>query len=130
MAYYTRRHLDGTVVIEQCNDGYQRRPLVLVVNGPERGHLWWDCRSVAVGPTWLERMYRLGGTPTQAKREPGIHPVMRRGPFSLLAWLEGAVDHLSARIDDLYARLPNITVTECSQLMNEAFMLHSINGME
>src|SRR5262249_11968900 len=51
VAYHGRHHLDGSVVIQPEHDGFGCKPLVLVVSGPERGHLWWDGRRVPVGPT-------------------------------------------------------------------------------
>jgi hypothetical protein len=102
-AYHSREQLDGTVLLEgSVGIGPDaRQPLLLVVNGPERGHLWWDGRRVPPAG--------------------GIHPLVRRGPWSLLAWLEGALDHLLARIDRLYRNLPKRTRAEYRETAATAF---------
>lgn len=101
-AYHSLRQIDGTVLLEAPVGlgPTSRQPLLLVVNGPERDHLWSDLRRTPHG---------------------GIHPLFRRGPWSLLAWLEGALDNLLARIDGLYANIPNETLATFQQAADEAF---------
>jgi hypothetical protein len=73
--------IDGTVYLGQLPD--PQGALVdwhLVVNGPEQGHVWADHR----------------------RRGEGIVPILRRGPYSFLAWYETGIDRSLTHIHDLY----------------------------
>jgi hypothetical protein len=82
--YLHPRHIDGTVLL-----GYSHDPegtiitMLLVVNGPEQGHVWSDHR----------------------RRIFGVKPVFRRGPYSFLAWYEAGVDYQLAHVEEMYADL-------------------------
>jgi hypothetical protein len=79
--YHAAELVDGTVYL-----GHLPVPeggLVdwhLVVNGPEQGHVWADHR----------------------RRGEGIVPVLRRGPYSFLAWYEAGIDRSLSHIHKLY----------------------------
>jgi hypothetical protein len=106
--YHSVMQIAGTVLLNGTfGRGMQAfRPLLLVTNGPERGHIWCDLRGAPVGPGLLETMY-MRVKPKQSYPAPGIVPLVRCGPWSLLAWLEGALDYLLAHIDELYLGLPD-----------------------
>ena len=55
----------------------------LVVNGPEQGHVWADHR----------------------RRGEGIGPILRRGPYSFLAWFEQGLDRGLALVHSLYREI-------------------------
>ena len=80
--YLHPQHIDGTVLL-----GYSHDPngtiltMLLVVNGPEQGHVWSDHR----------------------RRNFGVKPVFRRGPYSFLAWYEAGVDFQLAHVEEVYA---------------------------
>src|SRR5262249_9028940 len=100
---HSLRQIAGTVLLEGAvgMGPDARQPLLLVVNGPERGHLWRDVRRVPP--------------------DGGIRPLFRRGPRPLLAWLEGALDSLLAGVDALYANIPGSTKEAFRQAAEEAF---------
>jgi len=82
--YLSSRHVTGTVRLGYLlgEDG-QFLTALLVVAGPERGHIWYDDR----------------------RRMNGIRPIVRRGPFSFLAWQEEGIDSYLDRLDGFYARI-------------------------
>ncbi|HEY8504911.1 MAG TPA: hypothetical protein VIL46_10035 [Gemmataceae bacterium] len=82
--YESPGQVDGTIFLgEQRDEQGHAATWLLVVNGPERGHVWAD----------------------QRRRGEGIRPVLRRGPYSFLAWYEAVLDAALARIDALYREL-------------------------
>jgi hypothetical protein len=109
--YHSVSQIAGSVLLEVGLGIWEtfRSPLLLIVNGPERGNIWWDGRSA-----------------TRTGLAMGIHPVVQLGAYSLFIWLEEAIDFLLARIDELYARLPNVTRVECIRLSNQAFKLDRV----
>lgn len=70
------QHIQGTVLLARAPG----KTLRLVVSGPERGHVWADER--------------------QSVR--GLHPVVRGGPYSFLAWYEQALDGMLAAAGPAY----------------------------
>jgi hypothetical protein len=68
--YLHPRQNNGTIGLARLPESGGRDLVLLVVNGPERGHLWLDRRE----------------------RGGGIVPHVRRGPNSFLAWYEGLLD--------------------------------------
>jgi hypothetical protein len=118
--YYSVRQIDGMVFLGGED------PILLVVNGPERGHIWRDLRGVPAGPGILDVMSGAPGSRDRSHPGPGIHPLVRRGPYSLLAWLEGAADYLLAHIDGLYTGLPNREKADYVRAANEAFGFHRL----
>jgi hypothetical protein len=81
--YHDPHLVNGTVLLSDLPAHRASCNILLVVSGPERGHIWVDDRV----------------------RGRGIYPLVRRGPYSLLAWLEGGLDYLLANIDSLYQGL-------------------------
>jgi hypothetical protein len=71
---------------------------VLVVTGAERGHVWVDQRD-AYDPDADDLVFCRPDLPR------GVVPVMRRGPYSFLAWYEGHLDALIDQADLLYAAI-------------------------
>jgi hypothetical protein len=81
--YHHPKHVHGTVFLGQRPDEEGRLVTwLLVINGPERGHVWADHRN----------------------RGLGITPVVRRGPLSVLAWFENGLDGTLQQLDGAYAR--------------------------
>jgi hypothetical protein len=79
--YYSDQHVSGTAFLgERANDAGKTVTLLLVVAGPEQGHLWTDGRSAKMG----------------------IRPLMRRGPYSFLAWYERGLDLTLEDVKELY----------------------------
>jgi hypothetical protein len=79
--YHDNRRIDGTVIVGEAADAsLVRANVLLVVAGPERGHVWSDLRNYG----------------------KGIKPVFRRGPLSFLAWLEDGIDRELGKMDALY----------------------------
>ncbi len=71
---------------------------LLVVSGPERGHVWVD-RRFADDDDWDDQMLFAEGTPR------GVVPVVRRGPYSFLAWYESHLDKMLDQAEVLYQSL-------------------------
>jgi hypothetical protein len=81
--YHALAHVAGTVFLAPRDAPEHTRDWwLLVVTGPERGHVWMDCR-------------RSGR---------GIRPVFRRGPYSFLAWLEAGLDGSIADVPPMYTQ--------------------------
>ena len=79
--YYSDQQISGTVFLgERPNEAGKTVTLLLVVAGPEQGHLWTDERSAKMG----------------------IRPLSRRGPYSFLAWYERGLDLTIEDIQQLY----------------------------
>jgi hypothetical protein len=92
----------GTVLLGRLIDEKLKgRSVWLVVSGPERGHVW------------LEDTGRSGM----------IYPLVRRGPFSFLAWYEQALDYLLAAVADLYADIPSRTKDDFIRIRDRAFRM-------
>jgi hypothetical protein len=68
LSYHDASHTAGTVFLASDLTPEQRtNRWLLVVTGPQRGHVWIDRRQSGLG----------------------VRPVLRRGQYSFLAWLEG-----------------------------------------
>jgi hypothetical protein len=81
LEYYADQQISGTVFLgERANDDGKTVTLLLVVAGPEQGHLWTDERSAKLG----------------------IRPLCRRGPYSFLAWHERGLDLTLEDVQQLY----------------------------
>jgi hypothetical protein len=79
--YFHNRHVHGTIVIGPAADATLRQAyLLLVVSGPERGHVWSDLRNYG----------------------EGITPIVRRGPLSFLAWVEEGIDNDLTKVSEIY----------------------------
>lgn len=79
--YLNHKHMRGAVQIGEATDGSPARAmLLLVVSGPERGHVWVDLRGFG----------------------EGIRPLVRRGPLSFLSWYEEGLDAEIQRIEAVY----------------------------
>ena len=82
--YMSPKHVAGTVRLGfVAGDDRQFATALLVVSGPERGHIWYDDR----------------------RRQNGIRPVCRRGPCSFLKWQEEGIDNYLKDIDGFYAQI-------------------------
>jgi hypothetical protein len=100
--YYDARRACGTVLLAcvRAKRGPERSVL-LVVSGPERGHVWVDDRM----------------------RGHGLYPLCQGGPYSLLAWYERGLDRLLAEVDWLYAPGRTLDPGDLTDLVSRAYGL-------
>ena len=95
--YMSADRTQGSIVLGDWPYCEGQAEAILILCGPERGHVWLDKRS-AIPDDWEEA--KEAGIPP--RNIAGIEPLVRRGPYSFLAWYEHWIDDVLQGIDALY----------------------------